>query len=262
MLAVGWPANIREVVVEDVKTIPAPAAAGLGQPSYVWRFGLERRLDLIRRHVSLEGRHILDIGCGIGTFVQRLREFSPHVYGVDVDQERVRKGATALPHLVVAVSEQLPFADGAFDVVLLHEVLEHVNDDRVCVAEMVRVIQAAGRIVIFVPNRLYPFETHGIFWRGKYRFGNVPLVNWLPASLRGRLAPHVRAYTGRGLRRLFDGLPVRVVYHTVIFPGYDNIVARAPILGRILRAITYALERTPLKAFGLSHLLVVEKRDA
>jgi hypothetical protein len=31
------------------------------------------------------------------------------------------------------------------------------------------------------------------------------------------------------------------------------------VLGRILRGLTYALERTPLKAFGLSHLLVVEK---
>ena len=116
-----------------------------------------------------------------------------------------------------------------------------------------------GRIVVFVPNRLYPFETHGIFWRGRYHFGNVPLVNWLPMHLRDRLAPHVRAYTTRGLQRLFDGLPVRVVRHTRVFPGYDKIVARAPALGRALRAVTYALERTPLRAFGLSHLLIVER---
>ncbi|MBE9472521.1 MAG: class I SAM-dependent methyltransferase, partial [Chloroflexi bacterium] len=55
------------------------------------------------------------------------------------------------------------------------------------------------------------------------------------------------------------GLPVRVVHHTQVFPGYDNVVARAPVLGRALRAVTYALERTPLRAFGLSHLLVMEK---
>ncbi|GAF85824.1 unnamed protein product, partial [marine sediment metagenome] len=103
-------------MVEDVKTIPAPAAVGLGQPSYVWRFGLERRFELIRKHVPLEGRRILDIGCGIGTFVQRLRQFSPHVYGVDIDQERVRQGAVALPYLAVAVSEHLPFGDATFDV--------------------------------------------------------------------------------------------------------------------------------------------------
>jgi hypothetical protein len=54
-------------------------------------------------------------------------------------------------------------------------------------------------------------------------------------------------------------LPVRVVVHTQIFPGYDNIVKRHLGVGRILRALTYTAERTPLRVFGLSHLLVVEK---
>ena len=52
---------------------------------------------------------------------------------------------------------------------------------------------------------------------------------------------------------------MRVVVHTQVFPGYDNIVQRRPAVGRILRALTYAAERTPLRVFGLSHLLVVEK---
>ena len=164
--------------------------------------------------------------------------------------------------MVQAVGEHLPFSDAAFDVVFSHEVLEHVTDDRACVAEMVRVTRPGGRIVVFVPNRRYPFETHGVFWRGRYHFGNVPLVNWLPTPLRNRLAPHVRAYTKGSLRRLFAGLPVHIVHHAQIFPGYDNIVARAPALGRTLRAITYALERTPLRVFGLSHLLVVEVNQA
>ena len=69
----------------------------------------------------------------------------------------------------------------------------------------------------------------------------------------------MRAYTSRGLRRLFDGLPVRVVYHTQVYPGYDNIIARWPRLGRAVRAVAHALEHTPLRAFGLSHFLVVEK---
>ncbi len=59
--------------------------------------------------------------------------------------------------------------------------------------------------------------------------------------------------------RLIDGLPLRVVYHTRIFGAYDNIIARAPSLGRVLRAVLQAAERTPLRLFGLSHLFVVEK---
>jgi hypothetical protein len=52
---------------------------------------------------------------------------------------------------------------------------------------------------------------------------------------------------------------VRVVHHTQIYPGYDNVICRRPRLGRWLRRATYALEHSPLTAFGISHLLVIEK---
>jgi hypothetical protein len=55
---------------------------------------------------------------------------------------------------------------------------------------------------------MHPFETHGIYWRGKYHFGNIPLVNYLPRKWRDRLAPHVRVYSKRDLEKLFAGLPV------------------------------------------------------
>ncbi len=242
-------------------------AASRGLPSYVWREGQERRFQMVRRWVELSGRRVLDVGCGVGMYTHAFSRHTPHVFGIEVEHERALKAregtAGALSPskggIVQAVGEHLPFPDGAFDVVFSHEVLEHVSDDHACVAEMVRVTRPAGRIVIFVPNRFYFFETHGIFWRGRYHFGNVPLVNWLPTPLRDRLAPHVRAYTAGGLRDLFRRLPVRIIHQTQIFPGYDNIVARVPRLGRALQAITYTIERTPLRIFGLSHFLVVEK---
>jgi SAM-dependent methyltransferase len=196
-----------------------------------------------------------------------LRE-TPHVFGIEIERERALEARERAAGIVQSPGERLPFPDATFDLVFSHEVLEHVDDDRACVEEMVRVTRRpesvegrpGGRIVIFVPNRLYPFETHGVFWRGRYRFGNAPLVNWLPTPLRERLAPHVRAYTVGGLRHLFDGLPIRIIHHTQVFAGYDNIVARAPALGKTLRAITYALERTPFRIFALSHLLVAERK--
>jgi hypothetical protein len=124
---------------------------------------------------------------------------------------------------------------------------------------MVRTTKPGGRIVIFVPNRGYPFETHGIIWKGRYRFGNIPLVNYLPRQLRNRLAPHVRVYSRKELERLFAGLPVRLVERRIIFGAYDNIIARKPALGKFLRAILQGLERTPLQWFGLSHYWVVER---
>jgi SAM-dependent methyltransferase len=214
---------------------------------------------MVLRWVTLGDQRVLDVGCGVGTYTAALRRETPHVFGVEIERERALEAKTRAAGVTQSCGERLPFPDGAFDVVFSHEVLEHVADDRACAAEMVRVARRPGRIVVFVPNRLYPFETHGFFWRGRYHFGNAPLVNWLPNPLRERLAPHVRAYTARGLRRLFEGLPVRIVHHAQVFPGYDNVAARAPALGRLVRAVTYTLERTPLAVFGLSHLLVLER---
>ncbi len=242
------------------EVLPSPnKAATRGHPSYVWRVGQERRFQMVCRWAPLAGQAILDVGCGVGMYTAAFLRQTPHVFGVEIERERALEARERATGVVEAPGERLPFPDAAFDVVFSHEVLEHVTDDRNCVAEMVRVTRPGGRLVVFVPNRLYPFETHGVFWRGRYHFGNVPLVNWLPTPLRNYLAPHVRAYTAGGLRRLFDGLPVRVVHHTQVFPGYDNVVARAPVLGRALRAVTYALEHTLFRAFALSHLLVIER---
>lgn len=235
-------------------------AIRLGHPSYVWRQGQDRRLRLIRQHVPLDGRRILDVGCGLGMYVRQLRRFSDEVYGVDVDPDKIAAASATLPNLQVAPAEALPFPDGYFDVVLLHEVLEHVADDRQAVREAYRCLRPGGRIVIFAPNRLYFFETHGFYLGRRYIFRLLPLINYTPDCIRNRFAPHVRIYTQRGLRRLFAGLAVDFEICSHVFPGFDNIVARHPRLGRALVAARDVVERTPLRCFGISHFMVVRKR--
>ncbi|MFN2123871.1 MAG: class I SAM-dependent methyltransferase, partial [Candidatus Promineifilaceae bacterium] len=121
------------------------------------------------------------------------------------------------------------------------------------------VTRPGGRIVLFCPNRWYPVEQHGIYWRGQYHFGNIPLVNYLPNSLRNRLAPHVRTYTKSSLLKLFQDLPLQLIHHERIFGGYDNIAYRWPTAGRFIQKTLYSLEATPFAALGISHLLVLEK---
>ncbi len=236
-------------------------AAERGEPSHVWREGQQRRLQMIRRAVPhLASARVLVDGCGLGMYVRALAPIARQVFGLDIEVDRVREGAReGIAGLLAGQAELLPFAANAFDALLSHEVLEHVADDRRALREIFRVLRPGGRLVLFVPNRGYPFETHGIYWRGRYRFGNIPLVNYLPHVWRDRLAPHVRVYTAHDLSKLLDGLQARPVQRTVIFGGYDNLVARAPRLGRLLRGMLQALERTPLRIFGLSHLWVVEK---
>jgi len=236
-------------------------AALRGEPSYVWRAGQERRLDMILGAAGeLAGGYWLENGCGVGEYAAHL---SPHatggIVGLEYDFERAVQAREAVPRVVNAADERLPFADESFDAILSHEVLEHVADDAQALCEMARVLRPGGRIILFVPNRGYPFETHGIYWRGRYRFGNIPLVNYLPHRLRDRLAPHVRVYSLGDLERLFTGLPLRTVKRAIIFGAYDNIIVRWSRLGRLLRALLQALEETPLRVLGLSHFWVVEK---
>ncbi len=233
-----------------------------GMPSLVWRAGQNRRLAMIEKaagqRLSPESRVLVD-GCGVGMYVRALRQFTPYVVGLDIEPERAAESYAHSPLVNVAAGEYLPYPANYFDLVLSHEVIEHVQDDALTIAEMVRVLKKGGRAIIFCPNRLYPFETHGHYWRGYYHFGNTPLINYLPDKFRHKLAPHVRAYTSGHLKKLTADLPVSVITHTQIYPGYDNIVARHPVLGHIFRRVTYTLERTPLRVFGLSHLLVIEK---
>ncbi|HXK34464.1 MAG TPA: class I SAM-dependent methyltransferase [Dehalococcoidia bacterium] len=235
------------------------AEVALGNPSFVWRFGQDRRLNLIRAYAPLEGKRILDIGCGLGVYVRKFREFSDRVYGIDIDEKRLRKGAETTPGLALAVGEHLPFKDGAFDVIVLNEVIEHVRDDAATLAEAERVLAPGGRIVIYAPNRLYPFETHGIYLGDRFIFGNIPFINWLPDPLRNRLVPHARAYTKSGIRRTYSALRSRPLVETYVYPGFDNIIARRKRLGGLLRSVLYRAERTPLRAFGLSHFIVLVK---
>lgn len=235
-------------------------AAERGEPGYVWRSGQDRRLEMIRQWSDLNGR-ILDNGTGLGTYLEAIGRANPAGVrvGLEIEHERALAALARADAIVLGVGEQLPFVDNSFDLILSNEVIEHVTDDRASVAEMARVARPGGRIVIFAPNRWYPVEQHGVYWRGEYHFGNTPLVNYLPNPLRNRLAPHVRAYTGHGLRALFDGLPLRLLHHGRIFGGYDNIVRRSPRLGGAIRRALYAAEGTPLAVMGLSHFVVLEK---
>jgi len=243
-------------------------AALRGEPSYVWRKGQERRLEMIVNAAGerIKGR-VLENGCGVGMYVVHLAPFGGTIVGLEYDFERAAEAGSRSKRILNAAGESLPLPSKTFDLILSHEVLEHVQDDVQAVREMVRVLRSpdpasgrsGGRIVLFVPNRGYPFETHGVYWQGKYYFGNKLFVNYLPRKWRDKLAPHVRVYSRCNLAELFDGLPVKFVRRTVIFGAYDNIIARFGPLGKVLRALLQFLEKTPLQKLGLSHFWVVEK---
>lgn len=235
-------------------------AALRGEPSYVWRDGQRRRLEMILEAAGerTSGTALVD-GCGVGMYLHHMGQVFDEIVGLDIEFTRLQKAKIWGECVINGVGEALPFPSETFDLILSHEVLEHVEDDQATINEIVRTLRLHGRLVLFCPNRGYPFETHGFYLRGAYHFGNIPLINYLPRNFRDKLAPHVAVYTRRDLTKLFEGLPVRFIKRTIIFGAYDNIIARLPRFGKWLRKLLQWLEKTPLHRLGLSHLWVVEK---
>jgi SAM-dependent methyltransferase len=235
-------------------------AALRGEPSYVWRDGQRRRLAMVLDAAGERiGGSLLVDGCGVGMYLHHLSPDFSQAIGLDIEFERLQEAQALEPDVVNGIGEELPFSSNSFDLILSHEVLEHVQDDGAAIREIVRTLKPGGRLVLFCPNRGYPFETHGIYRGGVYHFGNAPLVNYLPRRWRDKLAPHVNVYTRHDLMCLFEGLPVRFITRRTIFGAYDNIIARRPKLGKALRGVLQWLEKTPLQRLGLSHFWVVEK---
>src|SRR5512146_3475939 len=104
-------------------------AALRGEPSYVWRAGQQRRLEMIVRFAGerIKG-NILEDGCGVGMYVEHLAPFGGKVFGLEFDFERAAEAGHNSPNIFNAAGEFVPLPSRTFDLILSHEVIEHVQD--------------------------------------------------------------------------------------------------------------------------------------
>jgi SAM-dependent methyltransferase len=110
------------------------------------------KLGWIRRHVELEGRSILDVGCGNGVFSVPLAEVASRLVAIDYSAEFLRDNPVR--PAVRGVAERLPFPDAAFDVVFCSNLLHHVEHPERVVREMSRV--ARDYVILLEPNSRNP----------------------------------------------------------------------------------------------------------
>jgi ubiquinone/menaquinone biosynthesis C-methylase UbiE len=94
---------------------------------------------------------ILDLGAGTGRIGRAFVEFGDAYIGIDLSISMMREftaRSDAKPALVQAEGQRLPFADGAFDLVLLMQVLSGVSDWRKLLAEARRVLKRGGAVIV------------------------------------------------------------------------------------------------------------------
>jgi SAM-dependent methyltransferase len=102
----------------------------------------------------------VDAGMGPGRLVAALEQRGWEMSGIDVSPAMVDAARARVPlaaeRLFVGSIEELPFADGVFDVALATGVIEYVDAPR-AVAELVRVTRPGGRVVASIPNPRAPY---------------------------------------------------------------------------------------------------------
>jgi SAM-dependent methyltransferase len=139
---------------------------------------------LINQYHQIQDAVILSSGCGFGgTLVAYCDLGARLAVGVEVDSQYIRLAGIRVRGFPDAAmvhydGDHLPFADGTFDIVDSVQVLEHVDDPKLYLDEICRVMKPRAICYIEFPNRLFPFEQHC----------NVPLVNWLPKPMGDALA--------------------------------------------------------------------------
>ncbi|HOJ33057.1 MAG TPA: class I SAM-dependent methyltransferase [Candidatus Hydrogenedentes bacterium] len=96
--------------------------------------------------ISLENRAVLDIGCGRGFACELVQESRSRYVGIDLVASRV-----AFP-FVLGSAENLPFSDGAFDLLFCIDAFEHFPYPEHAVSEFRRVLRRGGSVFLSVPN--------------------------------------------------------------------------------------------------------------
>ncbi len=218
---------------------PGCAAAGLGPPLYAkWRAStvgaiterLERQLILALLG-NVEGRNVLDVGCGDGDLAIDLWERHARVTGVDASPTMIEAAQAraqvrrATIDFGTATAEQLPFPAGHFDIVAAVTILCFVEDAAPVFREMARVLRPGGRLVI---GELGKWST----WAAARR-----IRAWLGSPLwrQGRFR------TQRELRTLAEqaGLDVESVRGAIYYPRCGPLARlMAPADARLGRQTT------------------------
>lgn len=142
-----------------------------------WKEIVEQRVEMKRGKeiidrigTTLDYRNavILDVGSGWGELQYELSKpiySAQHIYGIEPHDKLLELSKIILDKntkttVSQGVVEELPFPENMFDIIICYTVLEHVQDYKKAIQEMLRVLKPGGNIYIFAPNYLFPREGH------------------------------------------------------------------------------------------------------
>jgi SAM-dependent methyltransferase len=174
------------------------------------------------------GRRLLEVGCGAGTDLAMLGARFDYAVGVDLAPHGAALARGSLRHWGVAGTtlatdgERLPFADASFDLAYSFGVIHHTDHPEAVVAEIARVLEPGGRVVVGLYHRWSLFAARTLAtWVLKGGITREPWHDWLArcegGAVQEGVRPRMRLYTRGTARTLlagagFTGLRTRVLH--------------------------------------------------
>ena len=160
-----------------------------GSPELKRRIAQEDHRVRFFRRMKKKGR-VLDIGCGMGYFLQACREAGYDVSGIDISEASAGyvRDELAIPVRTGAI-EEIDIAEGTIDVLTMWHFLEHTPDPRIYLERAGRWLKRDGFIVVDVPN--YAGTDARRTWEN-WKGWQLPfhLYHFTPATLTALLARH------------------------------------------------------------------------
>lgn len=129
--------------------------------------------DLFNEHIAryrfaarlARNKHVLDIACGVGYGSSALASAAASVYALDLSPAAVAAAREAYSrpnlHYVAAAAQRIPFPDRTFDLIVAFEVLEHLSDWPLLLAEARRLLAPGGQFIVSTPNKDYYADSRG-----------------------------------------------------------------------------------------------------
>lgn len=151
-------------------------------------------IPYISRFATVEGKNVLEVGCGEGGNLLPFARRGCRVTGVDVSELRVGQASCffsregAVGDFVCADILDYDAGGRRFDIIVSHDVIEHVADKAALLARLRLLLAPGGVAFVAFPPWMMPFGGHQQIARG-FAVSHAPFVHLLPSGwYRGLLA--------------------------------------------------------------------------
>jgi 2-polyprenyl-3-methyl-5-hydroxy-6-metoxy-1,4-benzoquinol methylase len=200
-----------------------------------------------------EGLRCLDLGSDNGVVSLLLRERGGRWASADLTEEAVRAIRSLVTDDVHLVDgRRLPFTDAEFDRVVIVDMLEHVPDDRVFLAEVARVLRPGGRLVVNTPHlkRTTLRKARHALGQTDEKHGHLR-PGYTPAELQALLAPWMVLDTHHTYSRFFSE-----AVDTALNWGIERLGKKGSAKGMVVTGADVARHRKMFLAYSALYPVV------